>query len=86
VLRGRLPPALLAAGEAALTRVAAEAGYQGELRVLAEPGLGPGDARVRWQEGTAERDLGRIEAEAVALVEAWLPTTTTKRMRRPRGP
>jgi len=41
--------------------------------VLAEPDLGPGDARVRWHDGVAERDLARIEAEAVALVEAWLP-------------
>jgi flagellar assembly protein FliH len=68
-----LPPALLAAGEAALARGAAEAGYQGELRVLAEPGLEPGDARVRWHDGVAVRDLARIEAEAVALVDAWLP-------------
>lgn len=68
-----LPPQLLRAGEAALARAADEAGYQGELRVLPDPALGPGDARVRWQEGCAERDLARIEAEAAALVETWLP-------------
>ena len=68
-----LPPELVQAGEAALAQVAAAAGYQGGLRVLPEPDLGPGDARVRGQEGAAERDLARLEAEAAALVEAWLP-------------
>jgi flagellar biosynthesis/type III secretory pathway protein FliH len=68
-----LPPELLASGEAALAQVAAKAGYRGELRVLPGAALGPGAARVRWQDGAAERDLARIEAEATALVAAWLP-------------
>jgi flagellar biosynthesis/type III secretory pathway protein FliH len=68
-----LPPALTTAGEAVLGRLAAATGYRGELTVVAEPGLGPGDASVRWRDGAAERDLARIEAEAVALVESWLP-------------
>ena len=38
-----------------------------------DAGLGPGDARLAWQDGAAERDLARLEAEAAALVEAWLP-------------
>lgn len=81
-----LPPALAAAGEAALARVAAEAGYRGALRVLPEPGLGPGDARVRWQEGGAERDLARIEAEAAALVDAWLPNEHNQAQEAPAQP
>jgi flagellar assembly protein FliH len=72
-LEVRLPPDLVVAGEAALMRAAAAAGFQGELRILPEPKLGPGDARIAWQEGAARRDLARIEAEATALVEAWLP-------------
>jgi flagellar assembly protein FliH len=81
-----LPPELIATGEAALARVAAEAGYQGELRVLPEPGLGPGDARVRWQDGAAERALARIEAEAVALVDAWLPNDHNQAQEAPAQP
>jgi hypothetical protein len=81
-----LPPALLAAGEAVLARVAADAGYQGELRVVPEPGLGSGDARVRWHEGAAERDLARIEAEAVALVDAWLPDDSNQAQEAPAQP
>jgi flagellar assembly protein FliH len=72
-LEVRLPPDLVQAGEAALLRAAAAAGYQGEVRVLPEPRLGPGDARIAWQDGAARRDLARLEAEARALVEAWLP-------------
>jgi len=81
-----LPPALLAAGEAVLARVAAEAGYQGELRIVPEPALGPGDARVSWHDGAAERDLARIEAEAVALVEAWLPDDPNQAQQAPAQP
>ena len=81
-----LPPALLAAGEAALARAAAEAGYQGELRIVPEPALGPGDARVSWHDGAAERDLARIEAEAVALVEAWLPDDPNQAQQAPAQP
>jgi flagellar assembly protein FliH len=69
----RLPPDLLDAGEAALARAADEAGYRGEIRVMPDARLGPGDARLIWQDGAAERDLASLEAEVVALVDAWLP-------------
>jgi flagellar assembly protein FliH len=81
-----LPPELLAGGEEALARVAAETGYQGELRVLAEPALGPGAARVRWREGAAGRELARIEAEAMALVDAWLPNHDNQAPQAPAQP
>jgi flagellar biosynthesis/type III secretory pathway protein FliH len=69
----RLAPGAAAAAEASLLAIAEDAGYRGALRVLPDPRLGPGDARLSWQDGTAERDLARLEAEAAALVEAWLP-------------
>jgi flagellar assembly protein FliH len=69
----RLPSSLAAAGQAALARVAEEADYRGELRVIPDARLGPGDARLTWQDGAAERDLARLEAQVTALVEAWLP-------------
>jgi len=68
----RLPPELTAAAEKSLLAIAEEAGYRGALRVLPEPRLGPGDARLSWQDGVAERDLAALEAEAVALVDTWL--------------
>jgi flagellar biosynthesis/type III secretory pathway protein FliH len=69
----RLPPTLVDAGRAALARVAEEADYRGEIKVVPDARLGPGDARLTWQDGAAERDLGRLEAQVTALVEAWLP-------------
>ncbi len=70
----RLHPSLAEAGQAALAGAAEDADYRGELRVIPDAKLGPGDARLTWQDGAAERDLGRLEAQATALVEAWLPT------------
>jgi flagellar assembly protein FliH len=69
----RLHPSLAAAGQAAIARAAEEADYHGELRVIADAKLGPGDARLTWQDGAAERNLARLEAQVTALVEAWLP-------------
>ncbi len=57
--------------------MAAEAGYRGEIGVIADAKLAPGDARLEWQDGAAVRDLARLEAEASALVEAWLPAERT---------
>jgi flagellar assembly protein FliH len=68
----RLPPSLADAGQAALARAAEEAGYRGELRVIPDAKLGPGDARLAWQDGAAERDLAGLEAEVTVLVDAWL--------------
>lgn len=69
----RLPPELEAPGRGLLARVAAEAGFEGELEVAADDTLGPGGARLRWRHGLAARDLARLEAEARAVVDAWLP-------------
>ena len=57
--RSACRPTLAAAAEKSLLAIAEEAGYRGALRVLPEPRLGPGDARLSWQDGAAERDLGR---------------------------
>lgn len=69
----RLPQELVAQGRSLLDRVAAETGYPGELAVIPDPTLGPGDARLSWQDGAAVRDLAELEAEALDLVDAWLP-------------
>ena len=69
----RLAPDLVPAGQASLTRAAEEADYRGEIRVIPDARLGPGDARLIWQDGSAERDLARLEDEVAALVETWVP-------------
>lgn len=69
----RLAPELAATAEADLRRAAEDAGYHGLFEIVADPALSPGDARLLWQDGLAARDLGRLEAEAAALVDAWLP-------------
>ena len=73
-----LPPALVEAVQRLAVQSAAEAGYRGELVVEADPRLGPGDARLSWPGGTAERDLGRLEREAVAVLDAWLLEVPTE--------
>ncbi len=69
----RLAPDLVPAGQASLAQAVEEADYRGEIRVIPDARLGPGDARLIWQDGSAERDLARLEAEVTALVETWLP-------------
>jgi len=77
----RLPPSLVDAGQAALAGAAEEADYRGELRVIPDARLGPGDARLIWRDGAAERDLARLEAQVTALVEAWLPAADSPAVR-----
>lgn len=71
----RLPPELVAQGRSLLDRAAAETGYPGELAVIPDPALGKGDARLSWQDGAAVRDLAELEADAMDLVDAWLPAS-----------
>jgi flagellar assembly protein FliH len=70
-----LPPALVEAGRQLALGLAVEAGYRGELVVEADARLGPGDARLSWPGGDAQRDLVSLEREALAVVDAWLPET-----------
>lgn len=50
---------------AKLDAIAREAGFQGRLVVLAEPGIAPGDCRIEWADG----GLNRSRAEAEAAIE-----------------
>jgi len=52
-----------------LSRLAAARGLGGALVVLADPALGPGDARVEWSDGSAERDEARFWADVDAAAE-----------------
>jgi flagellar assembly protein FliH len=43
-----------------LAALTAAAGFAGKVVLLADETLGPGDVRVEWAEGGAERDTGRL--------------------------
>jgi flagellar assembly protein FliH len=73
-----LPPAQVEAGQLLAREIAVQAGYRGELSVVPEAQLKPGDARLSWPGGAAERDLAALEREAIALVDAWLPHTAAE--------
>jgi flagellar assembly protein FliH len=73
-----LPPALLDAGQQTFGAIAARVGYRGELTIEPDPTLGPGDARLAWRGGRAERDLVELERAATALVDAWLPASAAE--------
>ena len=54
-----------------LETLAQASGFEGQLMLLAEEGLGPSDLRVEWADGGAERDTGRLWSEIeVALGRA----------------
>jgi flagellar assembly protein FliH len=59
----RVPDALFDAAKASLEKTASAAGYAGKIVILADPALGPEDARVEWADGGAERDMTRFWAE-----------------------
>jgi flagellar assembly protein FliH len=43
-----------------LAAITGAAGFAGKVVLLADEALGPGDARVEWAEGGAERDQRRL--------------------------
>ncbi|HZB91872.1 MAG TPA: hypothetical protein VE397_10550 [Stellaceae bacterium] len=57
-----------------LAALTAAAGYAGKVVLLADETLGPGDARVEWAEGGAERDqrrlMGDIDAALARAVQS----------------
>lgn len=56
-----------------LQDIAERAGFEGRLVVLDEPGLDPGDARVEWADGGAERNTSRLWKAVDALIERNIP-------------
>jgi flagellar assembly protein FliH len=51
-----------------LAALAAAAGYAGKLVLLADNGLGPGDVRIEWAEGGAERQVPRLLSDIDAAL------------------
>lgn len=49
--------------------VAAKAGYDGKVVLVVDDNLGPGDCRVEWADGGAERDTGWVWKQIDGVVE-----------------
>lgn len=52
--------------------LAAAAGFPGQVVLLGEPSMGPGDARVEWAHGGAERNARAVGAAVEAAVGRYL--------------
>ena len=59
----RVADAVLDQVQARIGELAARAGFEGKIVYLAQDGLNPGDVRVEWADGGAERDSERLWRE-----------------------
>jgi flagellar assembly protein FliH len=64
----RVADALFPALRERMDKLAASAGFAGKLVLLADETLGPGDARIEWAEGGAERDGARLLSDIDAAL------------------
>jgi flagellar assembly protein FliH len=72
----RVTDALFDAAKENLGAVASAAGYAGKLVILADPALGPDDARIEWADGGAQRDNARFWTEIDAAAQRAVATLT----------
>jgi flagellar assembly protein FliH len=68
----KVAPALVEAVTEKAEVMAARASFDGKVAVIADGSLGPGDCRVEWGDGGAERDQSRAWAQIDQAVEAVL--------------
>lgn len=74
----KVAPALLEAVREKAKGLAAQVSFDGKLAVVGDAGLVPGDCRVEWGDGGAERDQSRVWAQIDQAVEAALGTLATR--------
>ena len=72
----RVPDALFDAAKETIGTGASAGGYAGKIVILADPALGPADARVEWADGGAERDMTRFWAEIDEAAQRAVATLT----------
>lgn len=72
----RVADALFENVQARLQSIVASTGFAGKLVLLADDTLGPGDARVEWSEGGAERDTRRLLRDFDSALSRALDTLT----------
>lgn len=52
-----------------LDTLMAQAGYKGEVKIIADDGIVPGDCRIEWSSGGAHRDMDAMWQEIDEIVE-----------------
>ncbi len=65
----RVEESLVEATRARIDEVATGAGFSGAVILLGDPMLGPGECRVEWPDGGAERDPRALAGEIEEIIE-----------------
>ena len=68
----KVAPALVEAVKEKAKGLAQQVSFDGKLSVVGDPALAPGDCRVEWGDGGAERDQSAVWAQIDQAVEAAL--------------
>ena len=68
----RINDSLYEGARAQIERLAAHAGFEGRLVILAEPTIATGDCRIEWADGGVVLDRTAIEAKISELVGRYL--------------
>ena len=68
----RINDGLYDAARAQIERLAAQAGFEGRLVILAEPTIATGDCRIEWADGGVVLDRAVIETKISELVGRYL--------------
>ena len=68
----RINDSLYEGARAQIERLAAHAGFEGRLVILAEPTIATGDCRIEWADGGVVLDRAAIEAKISELVGRYL--------------
>src|SRR5437899_5838602 len=70
----RINDSLYEGARAQIERLAAHAGFEGRVVILAEPAIATGDCRIEWADGGVVLDRAAIEAKISELVGRYLPS------------
>lgn len=73
----RICDSLLDPVEARLGELAVQAGFEGKIVYLSQDGLNPGDVRVEWADGGAERDSEQLWREIDQITARIIETPLT---------
>jgi flagellar assembly protein FliH len=74
----RVADALFEPMQRRLDDLAAAEGFAGKLVLLADPAMGPGDCRVEWADGGAERNIRRLLTDIDAALARFAAPTRSE--------
>lgn len=82
----RVADPLVEALEPQVVELGRAAGFAGQLVLIGEPEMLPGDARVEWADGGAERSLAALQADIAAAVDRYCRGQREQALRRTTPP